>query len=313
MCEQSAHNPDYVKYLRTNKFTDYPFNPVVRGGVRQESRCVGHRPPGRLRDSGARLTSRPEHPASTSSRTAAPHSAHGLTPVAGPLSSTAAGRSRLPVLQSGKPSRKTARLRSMAFFHTGRPPASLKPGSERIPLSERPYSSKVPVKGRSGISPTGSPDGLPETCAKFTPPHQRHHPSTVPRHASDSASCVIVPTPLRPAQGPEVHRLHSLAVARAALAHCVPSLAIGLGSVPPATHIRSAPLQRQYMRNPHWPGLRPSQRGERNFNTHKRLQPAKPSADTHTKQKSSSSHHRSSTPASSLSLLSEIFYHHIIN
>ena len=81
--------------------------------------------------------------------------------------------------------------------------------------------------------------------------------------------------------GPEVHRLHSLAVARAALAHCVPSLAIGLGSVPPATHIRSAPLQPQHTGNPHWPGLRPPQRGEQNFNTHKRLQPAKPSADSY--------------------------------
>ena len=124
LCEQSAHNPDYVKYLRINKFTDYPFNPVGRGGVRRESRCVGHRPPGRLRDSGARLTGSPSHPASTSSRTTFPHSAHGLTPVAGPLSSTAAGRSRLPVLQSGKPSRKTVRLRSMAFLIQGdlRPP-----------------------------------------------------------------------------------------------------------------------------------------------------------------------------------------------
>ena len=124
LCEQSAHNPDYVKYLRINKFTDYPFNPVGRGGVRRESRCVGHRPPGRLRDSGARLTGRPSHPASTSSRTTASHSAHGLTPVAGPLSSTAAGRSRLPVLLSGKPSRKTVRLRFMAFLIQGdlRPP-----------------------------------------------------------------------------------------------------------------------------------------------------------------------------------------------
>ena len=103
-----------------------PLDPVRRGGVRRESRCVGHRPPGRLRDSGARLTGRPAHPASTSSRTTAPHSAHGLTPVAGPLSSTAAGRSRLPVLQSGKPSKKTVRLRSMAFFIQGdlRPPCS---------------------------------------------------------------------------------------------------------------------------------------------------------------------------------------------
>lgn len=57
-----------------------------------------------------------------------------------------------------------------------------------------------PVKGRSGISPTGSPDGLPEAYAKLTPPHQRHHPSTVPRHTSDSASCVIAPAPLRPVQ-----------------------------------------------------------------------------------------------------------------
>ena len=103
-----------------------PLNPVGRGRVRRESRCAGHRPPGRLRDSGARLTSRPAHPASPSSRTAPHHSAHGLTPGAGPLSSTAAGRSRLPVLQSGKPSRKTARLRSMAFFIQGdlRPPCS---------------------------------------------------------------------------------------------------------------------------------------------------------------------------------------------
>ena len=261
MCEQSAHNPDYVKYLRTNKFTDYPFNPVGRGGVRQESRCVGHRPPGRLRDSGARLTSRPEHPASTSSRTAAPHSAHGLTPVAGPLSSTAAGRSRLPVLQSGKPSRKTARLRSMAFFHTGRPPASLKPGSERIPLSERPYSSKPPVKGRSGISPTGSPDGLPETCAKFTPPHQRHHPLTVPRHTSDSASCVIVPAPLRPAQcrkcaasapslPPEQHsltafpRLPSGPLSPSDNAHPVGSVAAAVQEKPSLDRTPSAPERR---------------------------------------------------------------------
>ena len=222
-------------------------NPVGRGGVRRESRCVGHRPPGRLRDSGARLTSRPAHPASTSSRTVAPHSAHGLTPVAGPLSSTAAGRSRLPVLQSGKP-----------------PPASLKPGSGRIPLCERHSTSKAPVKGRSGISHTGSPDGLPEACAELLPPHQRHHPSTVPRHTSDSASCVIS-RPSATGTVPEVRRLHSLAVARAALAHCVPSLAIGLGSVPPATHIRSAPLQRQYTGTPHWPGLRPTQRGERKY------------------------------------------------
>ena len=84
--------------------------------------------------------------------------------------------------------------------HTGRPPASLKPGSERIPLSERHYSSKHPVKRRSGISPTGSPDGLPEARAKPIPPHQRYHPLTVPRHTSDSASRVIVPAPLRPAK-----------------------------------------------------------------------------------------------------------------
>ena len=150
--------------------------------------------------------------------------------------------------------------------HTGRPPASLKPGSGRIPLCERHSTSKAPVKGRSGISHTGSPDGLPEACAELLPPHQRHHPSTVPRHTSDSASCVIS-RPSATGTVPEVRRLHSLAVARAALAHCVPSLAIGLGPVPPTTHIRSAPLQRQHTGNPHWPGLRPPQRGEKQYNT----------------------------------------------
>ena len=160
-------------------------NPVGRGGVRQESRCVGHRPPGHLRDSGARLTSRPEHPASTSSRTAAPHSAHGLTPVAGPLSSTAAGRSRLPVLQSGKPSRKTARLRSMAFFHTGRPPASLRRmrSSHRhisgitpqpfpdMPPTQHPASSSRPLcdrhRGRKCIASTPSLSPAPHSLTAF--------------------------------------------------------------------------------------------------------------------------------------------------
>ena len=191
-----------------------------------------------------------------------PHPPHPAPqPLTPPLSSTAAGRSRLPVLQSGKPSRKTARLRSMAFFHTGRPPASLKPGSERIPLSERPYSSKPPVKGRSGISPTGSPDGLPETCAKFTPPHQRHHPLTVPRHTSDSASCVIVPAPLRPAQcrkcaasapslPPEQHsltafpRLPSGPLSPSDNAHPVGSVAAAVQEKPSLDRTPSAPERR---------------------------------------------------------------------
>ena len=229
-----------------------PFNPVGRGGVRRESRCVGHRPPGRLRDSGARLTGRPAHPASTSSRTAAPHSAHGLTPVAGPLSSTAAGRSRLPVLLSGKPSRKTARLRSMAFFHTGRPPASLKPGSGRIPLSDRHPSSKPPAKGRNGISPTGSPDGLPEACADPIPPHQ--HPASSTRPSATGTVPGSAPPPLPRFRPGCTRSLRSLAYHRAR-------------SVSPATHIRSAPLQPQYMGNPHWTGLRPPQRGERKSNT----------------------------------------------
>ena len=110
---------------------------------------------------------------------------------------------------------------------------------------------------------------IPKTNDPNTASHLQPH---IPCHR---------PGPSATGTVPEVHRLRSLAVARAALAHYVPSLVIGLGPVPPATHIRSAPLQRQHTGNPHWPGLRPSQRGERNFDTHKRLQPAKPSADSY--------------------------------
>ena len=68
-------------------------------------------------------------------------------------------------------------------------------------------------------------------------------------HISNRKFRVIVKAPLRPA------RCRKCAAS-------TPSPAIGLGSVPPATHIRSAPLQPQYTGNPHWPGLRPPQRGE---------------------------------------------------
>ena len=109
----------------------------------------------------------------------------------------------------------------------------------------------------SGITPPPSP-GIP--------PHQHPASSSRPlcdRHGAGSAS-----SPLPRCRPRRTRSLRSLACHRAR-------------SVPPTTHIRSAPLQRQYRRNPHWTGLRPPQRGERNFNTHKRLQPAKPSADSY--------------------------------
>ena len=169
-----------------------PLNPVGRGGVRRESRCVGHRPPGRLRDSGARLTGRPAHPASTSSRTAAPHSAHGLTPVAGPLSSTAAGRSRLPVLQSGKPSRKTVRLRFMAFLIQGDlliPRSPLLRDEAVSLLQEALTASLRRVRNShrhiSGITPQPS-QGIP--------PHR--HPVSSSRPLCDRHSAGSAPPPL---------------------------------------------------------------------------------------------------------------------
>ena len=116
----------------------------------------------------------------------------------------------------------------------------------------------------SGITPPPSP-GIP--------PHQ--HPASSPRPLCDRHSTGSAP-PTLPRFRPGCTRsLRSLACHRAR-------------SVPPATHIRSAPLQRQHTGNPHWPGLRPPQRGERNFDTHKRLRPAKPSADSYSGRRWSS-------------------------
>lgn len=239
-----------------------PLNPVGRDGVRRESRCVGHRPPGRLRDSGARLTGRPAHPASTSSRTTAPHSAHGLTPVAGPLSSTAAGRTRLPVLQSGKPSRKTARLRSMAFFIQGdlRPPCSPARDASRsvnalIPRSPLSRDEAVSLlqgaltaslrrvrsshRHISGITPPPSP-GIP--------PHQ--HPASSSRPLCDrhgARKCAAS----APSLPPEQHsltafpRLPSGPLSPSDNAHPVGSVAAAVQEKPSLARTPSAPERRE--------------------------------------------------------------------
>ena len=137
------------------------------GGVRRESRCIGPRPPGRLRDSGVRLTGRATHPLPPSSHTPPHPSGHGRTPLAVLLSSTAAGRSRHPVLQSGKPARNTVRLRFMALFHTGSPhvlPERVRDTQALINDITHPASLSIPLLGqlrhRSSLPLTGI---MPET------------------------------------------------------------------------------------------------------------------------------------------------------
>ena len=199
-----------------------------RGGGRREPRCVGHRPPGRLRDSGARLTGRPAHPASTSSRTAAPHSAYGLTPMAGPLSSTAAGRSRLPVLPRSVNAiiPRSPLLRDEAVYSIqGALTASLR----RMRSSHRHIS---------GITPQSS-QGIP--------PHRHPASSSRPlcdRHWAGSAS-----PPLPRCRPRRTRSLRSLACHRARLgpsgnAHPVGSVAATAHRKPSLARTSSAPERR---------------------------------------------------------------------